>query len=84
MTRSVSGTRRPGRKALLGAIVCLGLLIAGAVAVSGILQSSGPYSGEAVRRMKDNIMLGLLILGILGTFGVITYYYMTIDPASRR
>jgi uncharacterized RDD family membrane protein YckC len=34
--------------------------------------------------MRDNVILGMVILGILGTFGVIAYYYTTIELGSKK
>ena len=45
--------------------------------------SSDAGSGDA-RIAKDNFILGMAILGIVGTFGIIAYYYKTIGFGSGK
>ena len=41
-------------------------------------------SREAIQNTEDNFILGMVILGILGTFGIIAYYYTTIGLGSTK
>jgi len=63
------------------------ILIIGIVVLNGIQSSdTSPdnSSKEAVQTTKDNVILGMAILGIGGTFGIIAYYYTTIGFGSKK
>jgi len=59
------------------------------MALNGIYQSSensSPDTGskEGFQNTQENFILGMAILGILGTFGIIAYYYRNIDFGSKK
>jgi hypothetical protein len=64
------------------------ILIVGIIVLNGIQSSSDTSldnsSKETIQTTKDNFILGMVVLGILGTFGIITYYYTTIDLGSGK
>lgn len=69
------------RCAIAGAL----LIVLVILAFNGIHQSAAntfpvPGSSEGLQ----NVILGTAILGILGTFGIIAYYYRSIDFTSKK
>ncbi|OPY39147.1 MAG: hypothetical protein A4E35_00381 [Methanoregula sp. PtaU1.Bin051] len=80
--------RRTRTGLIPGAIACGVILFVIIMAVSGILQlppaPPGTGSGASIQSTKDNAVLGLAILVILGTFGIIAYYYRNIDFGSKK
>ncbi len=85
MTRGLPATRRE-RALMAGAIACVLILIVAGMALLGFLQSpdTSAGAGEQVQKIKDNLVLGLAILVILGTFLVIAYLYTTLGLGSKR
>ena len=82
-------SRRP--RTLTGSLI-IALAIFFFVLITGMLildflqppaTSSDAGSGEA-RIAKNNFILGMAILGIVGTFGIIAYYYKTIGFGSGK
>lgn len=76
---------------LIKGAICVFFLIVIVVIVglNGIHQSStttlDDSSKEAMKNTENNFILGMVILGILGTFGIIAYYYhRTIDFGSKK
>jgi len=75
---------------IIGAIASVLLVIVVIVILQGIHPSSANTSSdnnyeEAMKNTENNVILGMVILGILGTFGIIAYYYhRNIDFGSKK
>ena len=88
MTRTTLKSRTAA-KLIIGAISGVLIVIAVIALLNGIHQSdtNSPdnSSKEAMKNTENNFILGMVILGILGTFGIIAYYYhRTIDFGSKK
>lgn len=85
MTQGVPGTHR-ARAVMVGAIVCVVILIIAGGTILSTLQSpdTSAGAGEQVQTTRDNLVLGLAILLILGTFGILAYYYKKLGFGSKR
>lgn len=80
---------RTAAELMLVAITGVLIVIVIVMTFNGIYQSSdnsSPDTGsdEGIQNTQENFILGMAILGILGTFGIIAYYYRTIDFGSKK
>ncbi|OPX64870.1 MULTISPECIES: hypothetical protein [unclassified Methanoregula] len=68
---------------LIGGLAGVLVLIAAILAVNAVIpppdHSAGPVPGVSGQDTRGNVILGLAILGILSTFGLIAYYYTNIS-----
>ena len=80
---------RTATELMLVAITGVLIVIVIFMALNGIYQSSDNsspdnHSREGIQNAEGNFILGMAILGILGTFGIIAYYYRNIDFGSKK
>jgi len=80
---------RTAAKPIIGAIFIVLILTVVIMLLNGFYQSSTQTSAdtrskEAMKNTQNNVILGTAILGILGTFGTIAYYYRTISFDSKK
>ena len=68
-----------------GAVAGVLIVIVVILVFNGIHQSSANTSPTtSSNEGLQNVILGMAILGILGTFGIIAYYYRNIDFGSKK
>lgn len=75
---------RTAAELLLGAIAVVLIVTVIFLMIYGVSQPSANPSPatnprEVIHNTEKNVILGMAILGILGTFGIIAYYYTTIS-----
>jgi Na+/H+ antiporter NhaD/arsenite permease-like protein len=80
---------RTAAELILGAIACVLIVIVVIMVFNSSHQSpanTSPdnHSQEGIQNAEGNFILGMAILGILGTFGIIAYYYRNIDFGSKK
>ena len=72
----------------IGAISAVLIVIVVIMLLNGIHQSftttPDNSSKERIKNTEDNFILGMVILVIGGTFGIIAYYYTTIGLGSIK
>jgi len=89
LMRELSIKTRTATGLIIGAISAFFLiLIVGIIVLNGIQSSPDTSldnrSEETIQITKDNYILGMAILGIIGVFGIIAYYYTTIGFGSNK
>ena len=65
-------------------VVIVFLLVSNGIHPSYTNNSPDAHSTRGSQDARDNFILGAVILGIVGTFGIIAYYYTTIELGSKR
>jgi len=80
---------RTAAELITGAIACVLIVIVIILIFNGMYPSSASsspdnHSREGIQNAEGNFILGMAILGILGTFGIIAYYYRNIDFGAKK